>query len=58
MNSKLTCEDVGYRKEHCITDPFVAEEIGRQTRHGLTKDTPRGEDFFPKVIGSFLHPSM
>jgi hypothetical protein len=30
---------------------LFAQEIGRQTHYGLTKDTPKSEDFFWKELG-------
>ncbi len=32
-------------------DSLIAQEVGKQTRNGLTGDTPKTEDFFSKAVG-------
>jgi hypothetical protein len=35
-----------YRKKLRIIDLLFAQEISRQTHHGLTGEPPKSEDFF------------
>ena len=39
-------------------DPLFAQEMGRQTRHRLTVNTPQTEDFFSKATGLLPFLSM
>jgi hypothetical protein len=47
-----------YRKKHCIATPLVAQKIGKQTYHGLPRDTQETEDFFSKGMGLSPFHSM
>ena len=39
-------------------EPLFAQEIGRETYHGLTGELQKSEDFFCKVIGQCPLPAM
>jgi len=56
MNSKLTYEDVGYRKQHSMAEPLLALKIGRRTQYGLAGSSQTIQDFFWK--GSELSDSL
>jgi len=43
-----------FRKEHSIADPLFAQEIGRQTPHGLTENRQRVKISFRKTWAIFF----
>jgi len=45
------------RKATLHGDSLIAQEVSKQTRNGLTEDTPKTEDFFSKAVGLLPFPS-
>jgi len=54
MDSRLD----DFRKQHSILGHLIAQEIGRQTHHGLAGKSPKGEDFSWKDLGYIFPRSV